>query len=211
MSLEAEAKGTRRAVQRDHDRRPGGDRVVSDPVDRRLDRRRAQGGRGASSPRSRRSSATRPSSPLDDPEWRKWMNQDYYVRQGVSFLEMTAGAARSGAWLAPRLAERQGAEADARHHAPQPHARRAERQRLRSLRRMALPHHGDGDAVGDRALGLAARRAPRDHQLLRAGRSGRDDAVVRRIGAGDRHVREVRGHVDSAGRAESRAWPWSTR
>jgi hypothetical protein len=27
--------------------------------------------------------------PLDDPEWRKWMNQSFYVRQGVSFLEMT--------------------------------------------------------------------------------------------------------------------------
>ncbi|MEZ5351797.1 MAG: DUF3500 domain-containing protein [Bryobacteraceae bacterium] len=27
--------------------------------------------------------------PLDDPEWRKWMNQHFYVRQGVSFLEMT--------------------------------------------------------------------------------------------------------------------------
>ncbi len=27
---------------------------------------------------------------VDDPEWRKWMNQDFYVRQGVSFLEMTA-------------------------------------------------------------------------------------------------------------------------
>jgi hypothetical protein len=26
---------------------------------------------------------------LDDPEWRKWMNQDFYVRQGVSFKEMT--------------------------------------------------------------------------------------------------------------------------
>jgi hypothetical protein len=26
---------------------------------------------------------------LNDDEWRKWMNQDYYVRQGVSFLEMT--------------------------------------------------------------------------------------------------------------------------
>jgi hypothetical protein len=26
---------------------------------------------------------------VDDAEWRKWMNQDYYVRQGVSFLEMT--------------------------------------------------------------------------------------------------------------------------
>jgi len=26
---------------------------------------------------------------IDDTEWRKWMNQDFYVRQGVSFLEMT--------------------------------------------------------------------------------------------------------------------------
>ena len=26
---------------------------------------------------------------VDDAEWRKWMNQDFYVRQGVSFLEMT--------------------------------------------------------------------------------------------------------------------------
>ena len=27
---------------------------------------------------------------VDDPEWRKWMNQDFYVRQGVSFKDMTA-------------------------------------------------------------------------------------------------------------------------
>lgn len=26
---------------------------------------------------------------VDDPEWRKWMNQDFYVRQGVSFKDMT--------------------------------------------------------------------------------------------------------------------------
>jgi hypothetical protein len=26
--------------------------------------------------------------PVDDPEWRKWMNQHFYVRQGVSFEEM---------------------------------------------------------------------------------------------------------------------------
>ena len=26
---------------------------------------------------------------VDDPEWRKWMNQSFYVRQGVSFLEMS--------------------------------------------------------------------------------------------------------------------------
>ena len=29
--------------------------------------------------------------PIDDPEWRKWMNQHFYIRQGVSFGEMTAG------------------------------------------------------------------------------------------------------------------------
>jgi hypothetical protein len=27
--------------------------------------------------------------PIDDPEWRKWMNQHFYLRQGVSFQEMT--------------------------------------------------------------------------------------------------------------------------
>ena len=27
--------------------------------------------------------------PVDDVEWRKWANQDIYIRQGVSFLEMT--------------------------------------------------------------------------------------------------------------------------
>jgi hypothetical protein len=27
---------------------------------------------------------------VDDGEWRKWMNQSFYVRQGVSFLDMTA-------------------------------------------------------------------------------------------------------------------------
>lgn len=26
--------------------------------------------------------------PVDDPEWRKWMNQHFYLRQGVSFLDM---------------------------------------------------------------------------------------------------------------------------
>jgi len=26
--------------------------------------------------------------PVDDPEWRKWMNQHFYIRQGVSFQEM---------------------------------------------------------------------------------------------------------------------------
>jgi hypothetical protein len=34
--------------------------------------------------------------PLDDDEWRKWMNQHFYVRQGVSFQELSAPQRESG-------------------------------------------------------------------------------------------------------------------
>jgi Protein of unknown function (DUF3500) len=34
---------------------------------------------------------------VDDPEWRKWMNQHFYVRQGVGFREMT-GSQRDAAF-----------------------------------------------------------------------------------------------------------------
>ncbi len=142
--------------------------------------------------------------PVDDPEWRKWMNQHFYVRQGVGFNEMSEAQRDAAFGLLQGVAERQGPDADARHHAPQPHARRAERQRLRGVRRVAVLDHRDGHAVGDRALGLAARRPPRDRQLLRAGRSGRDDADVHRLGAGDGDVRQVRRDVGPAGRAEPR-------
>ena len=27
--------------------------------------------------------------PVDDPEWRKWMNQSFYVRDGIAFLDMS--------------------------------------------------------------------------------------------------------------------------
>lgn len=44
---------------------------------------------------------------VDDPEWRKWMNQHFYVRQGVSFKEMT-GNQRTAAFglLAAALSAR---------------------------------------------------------------------------------------------------------
>ncbi|HXG69057.1 MAG TPA: DUF3500 domain-containing protein, partial [Gemmatimonadaceae bacterium] len=33
---------------------------------------------------------------VDDPEWRKWMNQNFYVRQGVTFKEMSDGQRDAG-------------------------------------------------------------------------------------------------------------------
>jgi hypothetical protein len=54
--------------------------VSTEPV-----RRAAESFLGALSDDQRR----RTTFPVDDPEWRKWMNQHFYVRQGVSFAEMT--------------------------------------------------------------------------------------------------------------------------
>ena len=63
---------------------------------------------------------------VDDDEWRKWMNQHFYVRQGVSFEEMSDRTTRGGARSAARVAQREGTQAVARHHETQSHARRAE-------------------------------------------------------------------------------------
>ena len=35
--------------------------------------------------------------PMDDPQWRKWMNQHFYAKQGISMQEMT-DAQRDAAW-----------------------------------------------------------------------------------------------------------------
>ena len=59
-----------------------------------------------------------------------------------------------------------------------------------------------GEPSATRAVGLADRRPPPRHQLLRPGRPGGDDAVLRWLRAGDRPHRQVHGHDDPAGRAE---------
>ena len=64
--------------------------------------------------------------PVDDPEWRKWMNQHFYIRQGVSFREMNE-AQRDAASAYCARPQRQGIEADARHHAAERDAGRDER------------------------------------------------------------------------------------
>jgi hypothetical protein len=39
---------------------------------------------------------TKTALPVDDDEWRKWMNQHFYVRQGVSFLELSSSQRDAG-------------------------------------------------------------------------------------------------------------------
>ena len=110
-----------------------------------------------SSPRSHPSSAPRLFA-VDDPEWRKWMNQHFYMRQGVSFKEMTEASVKRAFGLLRASLSAQGAQAHARHHAAEPHARRVEQQQLRantasgsttspSWARRRRPSHGAGSST----------------------------------------------------------------
>ena len=59
---------------------------------------------------------------VDDPEWRKWMNQHFYIRQGVGFDEMTEAQRQAAFGLIKASLSAQGPDPDARHHALEPHA-----------------------------------------------------------------------------------------
>ena len=48
--------------------------------------------------------------PVDDPEWRKWMNQHFYVRQGISFKEMTEPQRKAGFGLLQAALSARGLE-----------------------------------------------------------------------------------------------------
>ena len=119
---------------------------------------------------------------VDDPEWRKWMNQHFYVRQGVSFLEMT-GSQRDAAFglLRASLSAR-GFEADPRHHAAQRNPRRTD-QRPRIPRRMALliTVMGKPSATEPWGFQLDGHHAIINYFVL--GDQVVDDPVFRRFGA----------------------------
>ena len=180
------------------------DGSVRHPLDRRVDRARPEGGRRV--PRRAHASAARTKRTfgVDDDEWRKWMNQHFYVRQGVSFLEMTAAQRRRRFAPAPRRAERARAEADARHHAAQRDARRAERQRLRAIRRVALSPHGDGKPSATEPWGW---QLDGHHAIVNYFVLG-DQVVMTPFFAGSEPViatvRQVQGTLGPAGRAEPR-------
>ena len=88
MSKDAEARGLAepfRGVTTDGKVVPGLFPIRSTGVSTEPVRKAAEALLGALTTEQR----GRTSFPVDDPEWRKWMNQHFYVRQGVSFKEMT--------------------------------------------------------------------------------------------------------------------------
>ena len=88
MSLEAEARGLAepfKGITTNGTIRPGLFAIRSTGVSTEPVRKAAARFLAALSPEQRHKTVF----PVDDVEWRKWMNQDFYVRQGVGFLEMS--------------------------------------------------------------------------------------------------------------------------
>ena len=128
---------------------------------------------------------------VDDPEWRKWMNQHFYVRQGVSFEAMTE-TQRAAAFGLLRVSLSARGLTLTRDIMKLNHT-------LGELNNNDFEQYGEwlyfitvmGDAVGHRAVGMAARWPSRHHQLLRHRGSGRDDADLCRIGTRHRRGRQL--------------------
>jgi hypothetical protein len=90
MSLEAESKGLAepfKGVTTNGTVQPGLYSVRSTSVSTEPVRKAAVAFLAALSPEQRKKTVF----PVDDVEWRKWMNQDFYVRQGTGFVDMTEG------------------------------------------------------------------------------------------------------------------------
>jgi hypothetical protein len=97
MSRDAESKGLAepfKGITTDGKVRPGLFPVRSTGVSTEPVRKAADAFLAALTPEQRKKTTFA----VDDPEWRKWMNQHFYVRQGVSFGEMDE--AQRGAALA---------------------------------------------------------------------------------------------------------------
>jgi hypothetical protein len=88
MSEQAEKKGLAepyRGITADGKPVPGLFTIKSTGVSTEPVRKAAAGFLKSLSPEQR----SKTSFPLEDPEWQKWMNQHFYVRQGMSFKDMS--------------------------------------------------------------------------------------------------------------------------
>lgn len=88
MSLDAESRGLAepfKGVTTDGTVRPGLFSIRSTGVSTEPVRKAAIAFLAALKPEQRSKTVF----PVDDVEWRKWMNQDFYVRQGTGFLDMS--------------------------------------------------------------------------------------------------------------------------
>ncbi len=105
---------------------------------------------------------------VDDPEWRKWMNQSFYIRDGAGFLEMTA-AQREAAFALMRAGlSARGLKQTRDIMRLNETLAELNDNNFDELGEWQVLHHRDGHSVGHRAVGLAVRRAPCRDQLLRA-------------------------------------------
>ena len=165
---------------------------------------RTRGGRVPGEPRPTASAAP-PRFPWTADEWRRWMNQSFYVRQGVSFKDMS-GAQREAAFALLRA----GLSAK---------GLKLTRDIMRLNHTLGELNDNNFEEYGEWLYHLTVMGTPSatepwgwqfdghhaDHQLLRARRSGGDDAVLHGLRAGHGPLGQVQGHDDPQRRAAARA------
>ena len=149
--------------------------------------------------------------PVDDPEWRKWMNQHFYVRQGVSFLEMTAAQREAAFGLLRASLSARGLKQT--------------RDIMRLNHTLGELNDNNFDEYGEWRYHITVMGTPSatepwgwqldgHHAIINYFVLG-DQVVMTPFFAGSEpviaDVGQVQGHVDPAGGAEPGAWRSSTR
>ena len=179
----------------------GSSLTFRDQVDRCFDSASRESGDRLSYSALTAEQRTRTSFGVDDDEWRKWMNQHFYVRQGVSFKELNDTQREAGLALLRASLSAKGLKLT-RDIMRLNHT-------LGELSNNDFEQYGEwlyhltvmGEPSDTGALGLAARRPPHHHQLLRSRRPGGDDAILRRVRTGDRDVGQIQRDDRSSGGA----------
>jgi len=122
--------------------------------------------------------------PVDDPQWRKWMNQHFYAKQGMSLQEMT-NEQRDAAWglLRSSLSGR-GFELT---------------RNIMRLNETLAELTGDHNFLGEELYYFTIMG---HHQLLRSREPGGDDAALFWVGAGAGTIGEIQGTRNSPAGAE---------
>jgi hypothetical protein len=139
---------------------------------------------------------------VGDPEWRKWMNQSFYVRDGVSFLEMSPAQREAAFGLLRAGLSARGLKQT--------------RDIMRLNETLAELNDGNFDELGEWRYYLTVMGTPSatepwgwqfdgHHAVINYFVLGDQvvmPAPLRRLGARHRDVGQATGHVGDAGRAE---------
>jgi hypothetical protein len=124
---------------------------------------------------------------VDDPEWRKWMNQDFYVRQGMGFVDMTEAQREAAIGLLRASLSAKGLKLT--------------RDVMRLNHTLGELSNNDFDRFGEWRYWITVMGTPSATEPWGWQFDGHH-AIINYFVLGDRPRGKISGHVRAAGRAE---------